>query len=91
MRDLWGSGAMVGRIMLWLAAAGYAAEQMAHAVGVRLPGPTVATAGIPRYWIVDRDSAETVTMYELSGDAYVVRELRPLDEMLNTQPSDHLG
>src|SRR5688500_967003 len=26
------------RIMLWLAAAGYTAEQMAQAVGVRIPG-----------------------------------------------------
>jgi Uma2 family endonuclease len=131
------------RIVLWLAAAGYTAEQMAQAVGLRIPGhhggdggripdlvvwseppprnakvwltnagialvveivspsskatdtkvklDEYARAGIPRYWVVDRDAAETVTMHELSGDAYVVRELRPLAWVLNTQPSDYLG
>jgi Uma2 family endonuclease len=131
------------RIMLWLAAAGYKANQLAQAIGVRIPGPdgrdgaripdlvvwsvppirtapiwvdntgiavvieivsrssrttdmTVkleeyARAGMPRYWVVDRDRAQTVTMYELSGDAYVVREMRPLDQVLDTQPSDYLG
>lgn len=50
-----------------------------------------AKAGIHRYWIVDRDAAETVTMHELNGDAYVVREMRPLAWVLNTNPADYLG
>ena len=131
------------RIMAWLLAAGYKANQVAQAIGVRVPGPdgrdggripdlvvwstppvrtapiwventgiavvmeiisrssrptdmTVkleeyARAGMPRYWIVDRDRATTVTMYELSGDAYLVRNRIPLDRLLDTPPSDYLG
>jgi Uma2 family endonuclease len=29
-----------------------------------------AKAGVPRYWIVDRDKAETVLMYRLGADGY---------------------
>jgi Uma2 family endonuclease len=131
------------RIMAWLLAAGYKANQVAQAIGVRVPGPdgrdggripdlvvwstppvrtapiwventgiavvmeiisrssrptdmTVkleeyARAGMPRYWIVDRDRATTVTMYELNGDAYLVRNRIPLDRLLDTPPSDYLG
>jgi Uma2 family endonuclease len=50
-----------------------------------------ARARIPRYWIVDRDAAETVTMHELSGDTYTRREALPLAWLLNAPPSDYLG
>jgi Uma2 family endonuclease len=50
-----------------------------------------AGAGFPRYWTVDRDPGQTVTMYELIGDAYAVRDARPLAWVLNAQPNDYLG
>lgn len=50
-----------------------------------------AGAGIPRYWTVDRDPAQTVTMYGLEGDIYVSRVRMPLEWVLNTEPADHLG
>jgi Uma2 family endonuclease len=50
-----------------------------------------ASAGIPQYWVVDRDDAQTVTLYQLSSDgAYVERAKMPLLWLLQTTPSDHL-
>ena len=37
-----------------------------------------AVAGIPQYWVVDHDPAQTVTMYRLASDHYVVQATRPL-------------
>lgn len=130
------------RIMGWLITAGWPLEQVAQAVGLRIPGreggeggripdlvvwgqppprevnvwlpgtgivlvveiissgsrfvdkgakvAEYAGAGFPRYWTVDRDPAQTVTMYELAGDTYTSRVSMPLDWVLNTKPSDHL-
>jgi Uma2 family endonuclease len=47
--------------------------------------------GIPRYWTIDCDPAQTVTIYELDGDTYPVCETMPLSRLLTTDPSDHLG
>jgi Uma2 family endonuclease len=42
-----------------------------------------AKAGVPRYWIVDRDKAETVLMYRLGADGYQPeREPQPLARLL---------
>jgi Uma2 family endonuclease len=51
-----------------------------------------ARAGIARYWVVERDTAQTVTLYCLgqAGDYELVTRL-PLAWLLNTTPSDHLG
>lgn len=49
-----------------------------------------ATAGIPQYWTVDRDTAQTVTMYRLTGDRYEVRATTPLAWVLHTAVSEHL-
>lgn len=51
-----------------------------------------ASAGIPRYWVVDRDNAQTVTLYELA-ERGVYREAArmPLAWLLQTSPADHLG
>jgi Uma2 family endonuclease len=48
-----------------------------------------AGAGIPQYWTVDQDSAQTVTMYRLDGDHYEVRATMPLAWVLNTTPAEH--
>jgi Uma2 family endonuclease len=48
-----------------------------------------AGAGIPRYWTVDQDPAQTVTMYQLDGDQYRVRATMPLAWVLNTTPAEH--
>ncbi|MER7004637.1 Uma2 family endonuclease [Dactylosporangium sp. NPDC000555] len=129
------------RLMFWLAAAGWSAEQVMQAMGLRIPGPDggvggripdlavwskpqpravwlpvvdlllvveivspgsevadhatkrreYAAAGIPRYWIVDRDSGQTVTMYELAENGYQVQGKNPLNWLLNTDPADHLA
>jgi Uma2 family endonuclease len=51
-----------------------------------------ATAGIPRYWVVDRDDALTVTLYQLSAEAaYAERARMPLAWLLRTNPDDHLS
>jgi Uma2 family endonuclease len=51
-----------------------------------------ASAGIPQYWVVDRGSAQTVTLYRLaSDDTYVERAKMPLAWLLQTAPTDHLG
>jgi Uma2 family endonuclease len=46
-----------------------------------------ALAGIPHYWVVDRDDALTVTLYQLT---YAERAKMPLAWLLQTQPGDHL-
>ena len=48
-----------------------------------------ATAGISQYWVVDQDSAQTVTMYRLDGDHYVARATMPLAWVLNTGPGEY--
>lgn len=48
-----------------------------------------AGAGIPQYWTVDQDSAQTVTMYRLDGTRYEMRATMPLAWVLNTSPAEH--
>lgn len=48
-----------------------------------------AAASIPRYWVVDQDAAQTVTMHRLDGDHYVARATMPLAWVLNTRPDEH--
>lgn len=49
-----------------------------------------AEAGIPRYWMVERDAAQTVTLYVLGADkAYEVAVKMPLAWLLQTAPADH--
>jgi Uma2 family endonuclease len=48
-----------------------------------------AGAGIPQYWTVDQDAAQTVTMYRLDGDRYHVRATMPLAWVLNTAAVEH--
>jgi Uma2 family endonuclease len=51
-----------------------------------------ASAGVPQYWVVDRDVAQTVTLYRLVADgSYVERAKMPLAWLLQTAPTDHLG
>jgi Uma2 family endonuclease len=48
-------------------------------------------AGIPRYWVVDRDAAQTVTLYHVDQNGeYAVATKVPLSWLLNTAPADHL-
>ena len=48
-----------------------------------------ATAGIPRYWTVARDAAQTVTMYRLGADGvYEVEAKQPLAWLLQTSAKD---
>lgn len=51
-----------------------------------------AKAGIPRYWVVERDPANTVTMYELDDAAgdYGTASTQPLPWLLSSAP-DKLG
>lgn len=51
-----------------------------------------ARAGIPRYWIVDRDAANTVTMWHLTSGAYVAAlpSPQPLAWVLNSDPAQHI-
>jgi Uma2 family endonuclease len=131
--------AIASRLLSWLAHAGWPAELLLQAAGIRVPGPdgdggripdltvwsrpqprTVwcavadlvlvveivspgsaamdevvklreyAAAGIPRYWMVERDSAQTVTLYVLGSDrAYEVAAKMPLTWLLQTNPADH--
>lgn len=132
--------AIASRLMFWLAVAGWPADQVLQAVGIRIPGPNgdggripdltlwsksqprgvwlaltdllavieivspgseamdemvkrreYAQAGIARYWLVDRDAAQSVTLHHLgaSGEYDVVTKL-PLAWLLKTEPSDHL-
>ena len=48
-----------------------------------------AAAGIPQCWVVDRDQAQTVTMYRLAGEEYAVRATMPLAWVLNTDPAEY--
>jgi Uma2 family endonuclease len=50
-----------------------------------------ASAGIPRYWVVDRDPAQTVTLFQLgpNGD-YVEHAKMPIAWLLNTPAAEHL-
>ena len=48
-----------------------------------------AAAGIPRYWVIDQDSAQTVTMHHLTGDKYTLQATMPLAWVLNTDLADH--
>jgi Uma2 family endonuclease len=48
-----------------------------------------AAAGIPQYWTVDRDPAQTVTMHRLDGNRYMVRATMPLVWVLDMSPADH--
>jgi Uma2 family endonuclease len=51
-----------------------------------------AAAGIPRYWVVERDSAQTVTLHVLAEPGTYREEARmPLAWLLQTSPTDHLG
>jgi Uma2 family endonuclease len=51
-----------------------------------------AQAGIPRYWVVDRDVSQTVTLHRLdAGGQYAVEKKLPLAWLLNAAPADHLG
>jgi Uma2 family endonuclease len=50
-----------------------------------------AMAGIPQYWTVGRDAAQTVTLHRLEpGGDYQVAAQMPLSWLLQTSPSDHL-
>jgi Uma2 family endonuclease len=131
--------AIASRLLVWLAVAGWPAEQILQAVGIRIPGPTgdggripdltlwsapqppgvwlpladlllaveivspssaamdgvvkaheYAAAGIPRYWLIERDVAQTATLHVLSADrAYEVAAKMPLAWLLQTTPADH--
>jgi Uma2 family endonuclease len=48
-----------------------------------------AAAGIPQYWIVDQDPAQTVTMHRLADDHFTVHATMPLVWVLNTNPDEH--
>jgi Uma2 family endonuclease len=133
--------AIASRLLVWLALAGWPAEQVLQAVGIRIPGPgrdggripdltlwskpqprgvwlplrdlllvieivspgseandemvkrrEYARAGIPRYWLVDRDAAQSVTLHRLgpSGE-YEVATKVPLAWLLNTPAADHMS
>jgi Uma2 family endonuclease len=50
-----------------------------------------ASAGIPQYWVVSRDGAQTVTLYRLGPDGlYKERAKMPLAWLLQTMPADHI-
>jgi Uma2 family endonuclease len=48
-----------------------------------------AGAGIPQYWVIGQDAAQTVTMHRLDGDRYEARTMMPLAWVLNTKPAEH--
>ena len=49
-----------------------------------------AAAGIPRYWMVERDTAQTVTLFTLGPNgSYEVGAKMPLTWLLQTKPADH--
>jgi len=132
---------IASRLVVWLAMAGWPAEQVLQVAGIRVPGPTgdggripdvtvwskpppdavwltvaglllvieivspgseaidqvvkvaeYAAAGIPQYWTVARDNAQTVTLYRLGpGGEYAVEATMPLGWLLQTAPVDHIG
>ncbi|MDG4767586.1 Uma2 family endonuclease [Solwaraspora sp. WMMD406] len=132
---------IASRLSAWLIVAGWPAERVLQAVGVRIPGPDrdggripdlsvwrkpptrgvwsavtdivlvveivspgseamdamtkvreYASAGIPQYWVVDRDSAQTVTLHRLTAHGpYQEQAKMPLAWLLQTSPADHLG
>ena len=50
-----------------------------------------AQAGIPQYWVVNRDVAQTVALYRLGADGgYEERAKMPLAWLLQTTPADHI-
>ncbi|WP_328465311.1 Uma2 family endonuclease [Actinoplanes sp. NBC_00393] len=49
-----------------------------------------AAAGIPRYWTVARDTANTVTMYRLVNGAYQTTAEKPLTWLLQSDPQEFL-
>jgi Uma2 family endonuclease len=131
---------IASRLFAWLLAAGWPADQVLQAVGLRIPGSAgdggripdltvwaqappdtvwsdikdlllvieivspssaamdqivkpieYARAGIPRYWVVDRDPAQTVTLYQLGSDGHYTEHVKmPLDWLLNTPAAEHL-
>ena len=131
---------IASRLFAWLIMAGWPAEQVLQAAGVRIVGPdgdggripdlTVwrkppprgvwsavadlalvveivspgseamdsvtkvreyASAGIPQYWVVNRDGAQTVTLHRLTGQGgYEERARMPLAWLLQTSPADHI-
>ena len=49
-----------------------------------------AHAGIPHFWLVDRDSAQTVTLFVLGADGgYATATKMPLAWLLQSTPADH--
>lgn len=48
-----------------------------------------ASVGIPQYWVIDQDSAQTVTMHRLDGERYSARATMPLAWVLNTDPAEY--
>ncbi|GGN93243.1 hypothetical protein GCM10010112_81280 [Actinoplanes lobatus] len=131
--------AIASRLMIWLAMAGWPADQILQAVGIELVGSAgsggripdltlwsaaqhqgvwlpitdlllaveivspgsaamdrtvkvqeYAAAGIGKYWLVDRDAAQTVTLHSIGHDgAYEVTAKMPLAWLLQTAPADH--
>jgi Uma2 family endonuclease len=50
-----------------------------------------AAAGIPQYWTIARDAAQTVTLHLLGADGrYETEAQMPLAWLLQTTPGDHL-
>src|SRR4051812_30396344 len=45
-----------------------------------------AAAGVPRYWIVDRDARNTVHLHRLVGDDYDEHQTVPLGRLLDSSP-----
>ncbi|MEV6491428.1 Uma2 family endonuclease [Actinoplanes sp. NPDC051633] len=131
--------AIASRLFAWLILAGWPADRILQAVGIKVPSPAgdggripdltvwsapqpravwlpltdlvlaveivspgsaamdevvkvreYATAGIQRYWMVERDAAQTVTMHTLGQDGvYEVAAKMPLTWLLQTSPADH--
>jgi Uma2 family endonuclease len=51
-----------------------------------------SAAGVPQYWTVARDAAQTVTLHRLDPDgAYEVAAQMPLTWLLRTPPEGHLS
>jgi Uma2 family endonuclease len=50
-----------------------------------------ASAGIPQYWVINRDAAQTVILYRLGPDGgYAERAKMPLAWLLQTAPAEHI-